>query len=156
MQKKYLLLLIGIIGGAAAIGTIYGIQIITDNQSGNKLATYMLTIAFTPVPVRIEVSCDTSWEGNWTIGTKSNVTSGVGGIYNFTGKISGIENAVGHFYISNMLGSHSINVTIYLNGKLMDNKTALVVYTVVSVNQKSPYSDLIPLAFLTVAADLDF
>ena len=139
MQRKYLLLIIGMISGVAVVGSLVGGSYFSRATQMNTTIIPMYSLSLTPVSVVIEVISTQTWEGNWTIGDKGGSPSGVPGTFLFNGTISGTERAIGHFAFNNLAGG-SITVNIYLNGELKQSDTTTTFMEAVVVNQDSPLS----------------
>jgi hypothetical protein len=153
MQKKFAILLIAIIGGAAVGGSI-GFMTYNNNQMRNMQLFNLSALALVPVKVRIEVTCDVLWEGSWTIGEKGEAVTEGPGTYNYNGTIAGSQVVKTNFYHTSMAVPGLLAVNLYINGKLEKNATETVALAPVKLEEYSPIVEtVIPIALYFVMSN---
>ncbi len=153
MQKKFAILLIAILGGAAVVGSI-GFMTYNNNQTRNLQLFNISALALVPVKVRIEVICNRDWQGNWTIGEHGGSEMEGPGTYNYNGTIAGSQVAKTSFEHTSFIGGGLITVNIYINGKLEKTDTETAPITPVKLEEYSPTVEtLIPIALYFVLSN---
>ena len=139
MQRKFIILLVGIIGGIIAVPIITGVMINANNQAGRTLGlTTGLTHFVTPVSVRIEVNSTGNWEGNFTIGTQSGTPSGGAGLYSITGTITASDLILASFMWVSGVAAPEITVKIYICEQLVQSDGTTAILTPIALQQENP------------------
>ena len=138
MQRKFIILLVGIIGGIIAGPIITGVMAYTVNESGNWLTLNGIAHALTPVNVRIEVNSTGNWEGNFTIGTESGTPSGGAGLHSITGTITASDLILASFMWVSGVAAPEITVKIYIGEQLVQSDGTTAILTPIALQQENP------------------